>query len=85
MNRIKMFKTTSKAGNPIYSSLMSQDTSLGRLFQGGTPNEKPYFISIDIDPTGLPATILMDVNTGQWEDASAGASAPVQQATQPSV
>ena len=84
MNRIKMFKTTSKAGNPIYSSLMSQDTSLGRLFQGGTPNEKPYFISIDVDPTGLPATILMDVNTGQWEDAAPGA-APVQEATQPSV
>ena len=79
MNRIKMYKTTSKKGNPMYTNLYSQATSIGRLFQGSDGNEKPYFLTIDVDPTELPQEIYMDLTTGQWEDASAGATATVAQ------
>jgi len=66
---IKVWKTLSrKSGAPMFSSVVSIDTPVGRAFQGTAQNDdsRPWFIMItEVDADTLPEVMWFNPRTNQ--------------------
>ena len=78
MNTIKMYKTKSKAGNWIYDSAFSRQCAIGNFYEGGNSDTKRYFISITVDASTLPDTILYNLDTNEIVNNQTGEVTAVQ-------